>query len=113
MVVLILKLELLLKPISTNLLDLMELLVVSIPLILQRTWDLLPLVQEINSSDMKELLSLMQETLFNSTTLMAHSGDNSKLKTQEVLRMQALGSICTKTGLFLLMPKAQPLTITQ
>jgi hypothetical protein len=85
MVLLILKLELLLKPTFGNLLDLMELLVVSTPLILQTTEDLLPLVQEINSSDMKELHSLMQETLFNSTTLMAHSGDNLKLKTQEVL----------------------------
>jgi len=81
----ILRLELLLKPIFGNLLDFMELLVVSTPLILQITKDLLFLVQEFNSSDMKELLSLMQETLFNSTTLMAHSGDNLKLKTQEVL----------------------------
>ena len=90
----------------------MELLEVSTPLIHQRTRDLLHLVQDFNSSDMKELLSLMQENLFNSTTLMAHSGDNSKLKTQEVLQPQVLGSIVTRTGLFLSMPKVQPLTIT-
>ena len=88
-------------------------LVVSITLPLLKTKDPSNSVRELISSDTRELPSLSLETLFNSTTLMAHSRDNLRLKTQEAQLMQVLGSLCSRTGLFLSMLQAQPLTITQ
>lgn len=107
------RLALLLKTTFTRNPDQLVHLVVSIMLPLLKTKDPSNSVRELISSDTRELPSLSLETLFNSTTLMAHSGDNLRLKTQEEPLIQVHGSLCSRTGLFLSMLRAQPLTTTQ